>query len=109
MALLAPAGQCPLLLVAESAGGGLAGSTQLELTLALALAQLAMTSISPLLQHQLERLSPDERSQVGALLAALDESATRVATAPRQPGGLLGKMRTHADFDAPLAEEFLIP
>jgi hypothetical protein len=43
------------------------------------------------------------------VLAALDDSATRVATAPRQPGGLLGKMRIHADFDAPLAEEFLIP
>lgn len=75
----------------------------------LALADVAMTSISPSLQRQLLRLSADERSQVGALLAALDESATRTATAPRQPGGLLGKMRTHADFDAPMAEEFLIP
>lgn len=68
-----------------------------------------MTSISPSLQHQLECLSADERSQVGALLAALEESATRAASAPRQPGGLLGKMHTHADFDAPLAEEFLFP
>lgn len=68
-----------------------------------------MTSIGPSLQRQLECLSADERSQVGALLAALEESATRPAAAPRQPGGLLGKIRTHADFDAPLAEEFLIP
>jgi hypothetical protein len=73
------------------------------------LADVVMTSISPSLQRQLVRLSADERSQVGALLAALDESATRAATAPRQPGGLLGKMRTHADFDAPMAEEFLFP
>jgi hypothetical protein len=72
------------------------------------LADVVMTSISPSLHRQLVRLSVDERSQVGALLAALDESATRAATAPRQPGGLLGKMRTHADFDAPLAEEFLL-
>jgi hypothetical protein len=68
-----------------------------------------MTSISPSLQHQLERLSPDQRSQVGALLAALEDSATQAASAPRQPGGLLGKMHTHADFDAPLDEEFLVP
>jgi hypothetical protein len=94
-------------LVAESAGGGLAGSTHLELTWALT--QFAMSSISPSLQRQLECLTADERSQVGALLAELDESATRAATAPRQPGGLLGKMHTHADFDAPLAEEFLLP
>ena len=107
MALTSPAGQCPLLLVAESAGGGLAGSTHLELILALT--QFAMSSISPSLQRQLECLTADERSQVGALLAALDESDARSATAPRQPGGLLGKMHTHADFDAPLAEEFLIP
>jgi hypothetical protein len=73
------------------------------------LADVVMTSISPSLQRQLVRLSADERSQVGALLAALDESATRAETAPRQPGGLLGKMRTHADFDAPMAEEFLFP
>jgi len=68
-----------------------------------------MTSISPSLQHQLERLSPAERSQFGALLAAMQDSVSRAASAPRQPGGLLGKMHTHADFDAPLAEEFLIP
>ena len=68
-----------------------------------------MTSISPSLQHQLERLSPDQRSEVGALLAAMQDAAARSVSAPRQPGGLLGKMRTHADFDAPLAEEFLIP
>lgn len=68
-----------------------------------------MTSISPSLQHQLERLSPDQRSQVGALLAALEDSGTQAASAPRQPGGLLGKMHTHADFDAPLDEEFLVP
>jgi len=77
--------------------------------LVLALAVVAMTSISPSLQHQLERLSPDQRSQVGALLAALEDSATQAASAPRQPGGLLGKMHTHADFDAPLDEEFLVP
>jgi hypothetical protein len=77
--------------------------------LGLALADVAMTSISPSLQHQLERLSPDQRSQVGALLAALEDSATQAASAPRQPGGLLGKMHTHADFDAPLDEEFLVP
>ena len=106
MALTAPAGRCPLLLVAESAGGGLAGSTHLEMTLALA--QFTMTSISPSLQHQLECLSLDEQIQVGALLAELEDSATQAAPAPRQPGGLLGKMRTHADFDAPLAEEFLL-
>lgn len=68
-----------------------------------------MTSISPSLQHQLERLSPDQRSEVGALLAAMQDSVSQVSSAPRQPGGLLGKMHTHADFDAPLAEEFLIP
>jgi hypothetical protein len=73
------------------------------------LADASMTSVSPSLQRQLECLTADERSQVGALLAALDESATRAATVPRQPGGLLGKIRTHADFDAPMAEEFLIP
>jgi hypothetical protein len=77
--------------------------------LGLALADVAMTSISLSLQHQLERLSPDQRSQVGALLAALEDSATQAASAPRQPGGLLGKMHTHADFDAPLDEEFLVP
>lgn len=69
-----------------------------------------MTSLSPSLQRQLECLSADERSQVVALLVALDKSATRAAATPsRQPGGLLGKMLTHTDFDAPLAEEFLIP
>ncbi|MFN9610663.1 MAG: hypothetical protein ACK546_00690 [bacterium] len=68
-----------------------------------------MTSISPSLQQQLERLSPDQRSEVGALLAAMQDSAARSVSAPRQPGGLIGKMHTHADFDAPLAEEFLIP
>jgi hypothetical protein len=104
---LAPAGRFLLLLVAVAAGGGNERSTHLGLTLALAL--FAMTSISPSLQHQLERLSPDERIQVGALLAALEDSATHAASAPRRPGGLLGKMRTHADFDAPMAEEFLIP
>jgi hypothetical protein len=107
LAGLAPAGRFLLLLVAVAAGGGNERSTHLGLTLALAL--FAMTSISPSLQHQLERLSPDERIQVGALLAALEDSATHAASAPRRPGGLLGKMRTHADFDAPMAEEFLIP
>ena len=68
-----------------------------------------MTSISPSLKHQLERLSSDQRSQVGALLAAMQDSGSREASAPRQPGGLLGRMHTHTDFDAPLAEEFLIP
>jgi hypothetical protein len=91
----------------DTAGIGLARSA--DLGLALALAQFAMTSISPSLQHQLESLSPDQRIQVGALLAALEDSANRAASAPRQPGGLLGKMHTHADFDAPMAEEFLIP
>ena len=71
--------------------------------------RFAMTSISPSLKHQLERLCPDQRSQVGALLAAMQDSASRGASAPRQPGGLFGKMHTHADFDAPLDEEFLIP
>ena len=104
---MAPAGQFLLLLVVVPAGGGNERSTHLGLTSALAL--FAMTSISPSLQHQLERLSPDERIQVGALLAALEDSATQAASSPRQPGGLLGKMRTHADFDAPMAEEFLIP
>lgn len=68
-----------------------------------------MTSISQSLQHQLENLSPEQRSQVGALLAAMQDSASPTTSAPRQPGGLLGRMHTHADFDAPLAEEFLIP
>ena len=67
-----------------------------------------MTSISLSLQHQLERLSPDQRSHVGALLAAMQDSTSPTASAPRQPGDLLGKMHTHANFDAPLAEEFLI-
>jgi len=86
---------------------GLAGSTHLE-----SIEESAgcpMTSISPSLQHQLERLSPDQRNQVGALLAAMQDSASPAASAPRQPGGLLGTMHTHADFDVPLAEEFLIP
>lgn len=68
-----------------------------------------MASISQSLQHQLESLSPDQLSQVGALLADLQDSASRPASAQREPGGLLGKLHTHADFDAPLAEEFLIP
>ena len=68
-----------------------------------------MTSISLSLQQRLERLSPEQRNQVGALLAAMQDSASPTASAPRQPGRLLGKMHTHADFDAPLAEEFLIP
>ena len=68
-----------------------------------------MASISPSLPHQLEPLSPDERSQVGALLAAPEDSASPPASAARQPGGLLGKMHTHADIDAPMAEELLIP
>ena len=68
-----------------------------------------MASISPSLPHKLERLSPDARSQVGALVAAPEDSASPPASAARQAGGLLGKMHTHADFDAPLAEEFLIP
>ena len=68
-----------------------------------------MTSIRLSLQHQLDHFSPDERSHVGALLAAMQDSASPTASAPRQPGGLLGKMHTHANFDAPLAEEFLIP
>ena len=68
-----------------------------------------MTSISPSLKHQLERLSSDQRSQVGALLASMQDYASRGASAPREPGGLLGRMHTHADFDAPLDEEFLIP
>ena len=46
-----------------------------------------MASISQSFRHNLDRLSLDERSE---------------------DGGLLGKMHTHADFDAPLAEEFLI-
>lgn len=75
----------------------------------MAFLRFAMTSISPSLQHQLEKLSPEQRSQVGALLAAMQDSTSPTASAPRQPGGLLGKMHTHADFDAPLAEEFLIP
>jgi len=68
-----------------------------------------MTSISQSLQEQLERLSPEQRNQVRALLAAMQDSASPTASAPRQPGGLFGTMHTHADFDAPLAEEFLIP
>ena len=91
----------------DTAGIGLARSAHLGLALVLAL--FAMTSISPSLQHQLERLSPDERIEVGALLAAMEDSVTPAAAAPRQPGGLLGKMHSHADFDAPMAEEFLIP
>lgn len=67
-----------------------------------------MASITPTLRHQLERLPPDERSEVGALPAASEDSASRPASAARQPGGLLGQMHTHADFDAPLAEEFLM-
>ena len=73
------------------------------------LAWLSLTSISPSLQQQLEGLSPDQRSQVSALLASWPASQQPQASQPRQPGGLLGKMHTHGDFDAPLAEEFLIP
>ena len=68
-----------------------------------------MTSISPSLQDQLRRLSPDQRRQVSALLHAMQDSSTQATSAPRQPGGLMGKLHTHADFDAPLAEEFLLP
>ncbi len=42
-------------------------------------------------------------------LESIEDAALPIASAPRQPGGLLGTMHTHADFDAPLAEEFLIP
>ena len=73
------------------------------------LAWLSLTSISPSLQQQLEGLSPDQRSQVSALLASWPASQGSQASQPREPGGLLGKMHTHGDFDAPLAEEFLIP
>lgn len=90
-----------------AADSGFSRPTHLKLWMELAV--FAMTSISPSLQHQLERLTPDQRSQVGALLAALDDAATRETSAPRQPGGLLGKMHSHADFDTPLSEEFLIP
>jgi hypothetical protein len=61
------------------------------------------------LRHNLERLFLDERSEVGALLTSPEDAASRPAPAARQPGGLLGKMHAHADFDAPLAGEFLIP
>lgn len=73
------------------------------------LAWLSLTSISPSLQQQLEGLSPDQRSQVSALLASWPASQGSQASQPREPGGLLGKMHTHGDFDVPLAEEFLIP
>ena len=81
----------------------------IQLRLIQDLAWLSLTSISPSLQQQLEELSPDERSQVSALLAAWPVSHRSQASEPREPGGLLGKMHTHGDFDAPLAEEFLIP
>ena len=61
------------------------------------------------LQERLERLSPEQRKQVDALLDALEQSPPTATVSNRQPGGLRGAMHTHDDFDAPMGEEFLIP
>jgi hypothetical protein len=70
---------------------------------------MAMTSSIASLQRRLQRLTPEQRAQVNALLETLEQSAGSEASSPRQPGGLLGKMYTHGDFNAPLGEEFLLP
>ena len=62
---------------------------------------------SPSLQQRLERLSAEQRRQVDALLDTLEQDSPSPPLRPRQPGGLLGSMKTRDDFDAPLAEEFL--
>jgi hypothetical protein len=62
---------------------------------------------SPSLQQRLERLSTEQRRQVDALLGTLEQATSAPPLRLRQPGGLLGAMKTHDDFDAPLAEEFL--
>ncbi len=64
---------------------------------------------SPSLQQRLERLSTEQRRQVDALLDTLEQDTSAPLLRQRQPGGLLGAMKTHDDFDAPLAEEFLNP
>ena len=61
---------------------------------------------SPSLQQRLERLSAEQRRQVDALLDTLEQGSPPPTFRSRQPGGLLGSMKTHDDFDAPLAEEF---
>jgi hypothetical protein len=68
-----------------------------------------MIPSSASLRRRLERLTPEQRAQVKVLLGTLEKQTGPGAPSPRQPGGLLGTMHTHVDFDAPLAEEFLIP
>ena len=58
------------------------------------------------LQQRLERLSTEQLLQVDALLDALEQGTPPPTSIPRKPGGLLGAMTTHDDFDAPLGEEF---
>ena len=66
-------------------------------------------SSSPSLQQRLERLTPDQRQLVAHVVSSLEQAAAPVSGQPRRPGGLLGAMHTHDDFDTPLAEEFLLP
>ena len=58
-------------------------------------------------EGMVERLSTEQRRQVDALLDTLEQATSAPPLRLRQPGGLLGAMKTHDDFDAPLAEEFL--
>lgn len=68
-----------------------------------------MTSFSTSLQQRIEQLTEDQRAQVTTLLDSLEQPRRQADPTPRQPGGLMGAMHTHDDFDAPLAEEFLLP
>jgi hypothetical protein len=62
---------------------------------------------APSLQQRLDRLTTEQLAHVDRLVADLERSGQGVALQPRQPGGLLGLMHTHDDFDAPMDEAFL--
>jgi hypothetical protein len=63
----------------------------------------------PSLQERLARLSAAERQIVEDLVNKLEDQASAVPGPSRQPGGLRGAMHTHADFDEPLGDAFLLP
>ena len=53
-------------------------------------------------EGMVERLSTEQRRQVDAL-DTRSQGTSPPPLQPRQPGGLLGAMKTHDDFGAPLA------